>query len=192
MAKEIGNSPPRACSENGCDRKVHARGLCKFHHKRALSKGLMSRKIKSVDNIDNNISHCPTTGCWLWTGPCDRNGYGYICIGSKKIMVHRYLAGVSDSSICVCHKCDTPACVNPDHMFFGSQVDNMRDMNAKGRHFRPRGEIHPKSKISNSLAAKAREMFSSGFTRKQISDHIHLGYRSTCLLLQGKTWEGIE
>jgi hypothetical protein len=77
-------------------------------------------------------------GCWLWTGYVAKNGYGQVGIGHrKKIYAHRLvytrLVGPIPRKKKLCHKCDTPACVRPSHMFVGTQLDNMRDCSRKWR-----------------------------------------------------------
>ena len=104
----------------------------------------------------------PNTGCWLWAGATTKAGYGQFGVGSKVIYAHRLaleLAGqVIPDGMCVCHRCDTPACVNPEHLFVGSHADNARDRDIKGRHWQskkthcPRG--HPL--IAGNLYGGAR------------------------------------
>lgn len=83
-----------------------------------------------------------TDGCWTWLGNKDGHGYGRLWVGrpathSGFVAAHRYSAmlhlGMFDRRLFVCHSCDTPSCVRPDHLFLGSPADNMRDMAAKGR-----------------------------------------------------------
>lgn len=86
----------------------------------------------------------PNSGCRLWTGPVCRLGYGRVWNGGKSPeLVHRlaYEAafGPFDPALKVCHRCDTPSCINPDHLFLGTQTENLRDMFAKGR-ANPRGK----------------------------------------------------
>jgi len=80
------------------------------------------------------------TGCWEWTGFRSRDGYGQIRYGTSSagiVYVHRASYEVFKGPIpegqVVCHACDNPPCFNPDHLFLGSQTDNMRDAQKKGR-----------------------------------------------------------
>lgn len=78
--------------------------------------------------------------CWLWDGGLDADGYGALGVGTREegtVKSHRLSYAVLNHPIpddlCVLHRCDVPACVNPDHLFLGTRVDNVEDMWAKGR-----------------------------------------------------------
>lgn len=85
----------------------------------------------------------PNTGCWLWNGPHNLQGYGRFTISRKSSIGYRTQAahrfswllyrGPIENDFWVLHKCDTPACVNPDHLFLGTRTDNVHDMAKKGR-----------------------------------------------------------
>lgn len=97
------------------------------------------------------------SGCWLWRGR-DRGsmGYGVIKVDGKLIPAHRYSwmlhRGEIPHGVLVCHKCDIPKCVNPEHLFLGNHQDNMDDCKRKGRtrggtKTPLRGEDNPHSKL---------------------------------------------
>ena len=80
----------------------------------------------------------PETGCILWTGSRTTNGYGQVRWNGRVWRAHRaaWLArhGPIRKGLCVCHRCDVRPCINPDHLFLGTQKDNMADLAAKKGH----------------------------------------------------------
>ena len=103
----------------------------------------------------------PNSGCWLWLGRCDGKGYGRF----NNTMVHRlsYLAarGPISAGLLVLHKCDVPGCINPDHLFLGTALDNARDRDRKGRG----GHGQPKPGLRKP-ADRAGITFSARYSRK--------------------------
>lgn len=87
--------------------------------------------------IDRSFQHVDTE-CWEWLGCVKPNGYGRITIDGKQYHVHRValsaFVGIdAPPDIDVCHECDFRRCINPDHLFLGTRLDNMLDAKAKGR-----------------------------------------------------------
>jgi hypothetical protein len=79
----------------------------------------------------------PNSGCWLWLGTVTRFGYGRLGVRKTKERAHRFslqmFTGEQGRGLFVCHKCDVPSCVNPEHLFWGTQKDNLQDAAKKGR-----------------------------------------------------------
>lgn len=122
-------------------------------------KGL--RTIKYEDITQNQIikfwSHVSILdkeSCWLFFGGNGKRGYGMISINGESHLAHRISYVINnkiDLDVLVCHTCDNPPCVNPSHLFIGSQVENMLDMFEKERVVRPTCEDHHMAKLTNDL-----------------------------------------
>ncbi len=100
------------------------------------------------------------TGCWLWSGAYrdTTRRYGGLKINYRTHRAHRvsWMLFRSGSPAMVCHRCDTPLCVNPDHLFAGDARANVADMMAKGRKRSLRGDQHPTIKLSDADVAAIR------------------------------------
>ena len=130
--------------------------------------------------------------CWLWTGPKDKDGYGYAKLRGRRVeKAHRlafrlYRTNVPDGML-VCHSCDNPACCNPEHLFLGTALDNKTDSVAKDRHVR--GEkLYWKAKLTESDVLAIRD-------DKRSSYDIAAEYGVTATLVQSiwkrKIWKHV-
>lgn len=116
---------------------------------------------KKVSKIDN--------GCWVWLGSKDKNGYGVVRRNNKTYFAHRYSFYLENnyfpSKLYVLHKCDNTACVNPNHLFLGTQKDNMDDMKSKGRDNRYSGN----RKLSLNEVKEIRSKLANGKRNKDVA-----------------------
>ncbi len=110
--------------------------------------------------------------CWLWTACTKRDGYGRIWHRGKVAIAHRVAweleRGPIPEGLFVCHHCDNHRCVRPDHLFLGTQADNLQDMTAKGR--RAVGERLPQTRLTDAQIAEMRRLYrSGGMLQRQIA-----------------------
>lgn len=133
-----------------------------------------------------------TDGCWIWTGFLDKAGYGQINRGNNRcIFAHRaayvlHTLKEIPEGLEVCHHCDNPRCVRPDHLFLGTQADNMADCANKKRH--ARGESHYTAKVNWETVRKIRELNAIGRSHQSIADEFGLKRRHVCKIANGKIW----
>jgi len=140
-----------------------------------------------------------TADCWLWTGAKTYGGYGVINSGGrdgKIIRAHRLSwelhNGPFPAELDVCHKCDNPSCVRPDHLFLGTAKDNVADMIHKGRRVmgpRRRGEEHPRARLTESQVLAIRAAHASGTaSQRQLAREYGVDRRAIHQVVYRKTW----
>ena len=137
----------------------------------------------------------PYTGCWIWTAHIASSGYGKIRHQGRIKRAHRlsyelHIGPIPEGggyyeTLCVCHHCDNPTCVNPDHLFIGSQADNLRDMADKGRGAPPFGENHGRSKLTESDVIAIR---SDSRSLRAIAADYHIRHSTVGDIRLRKTW----
>ena len=104
----------------------------------------MAKYMSYEDRFMQKVNKTET--CWLWTGALNSRGYGSFGVYGKATSAHRYsyehFKGKIPEGMIVCHSCDVPACVNPDHLWVGTYLDNSRDCIRKGRFRQSAGNPH--------------------------------------------------
>lgn len=191
------------CSIKSCSRVATAKGLCQMHYMRLLRGGNLDAPIKRPKNapvtLDWIFDRCEKkdSGCLEWRGLKNHAGYPRICFPGRGVMiggrsVYTLIHGEIPPGKFVCHTCDNPSCLNPDHLFVGSPKENTSDMFSKGRNnaktspesFR-RNENHPSSKLS---VAQVLEIRKSNKTRQKLADEYGVSKSAINAICLGKTW----
>lgn len=126
--------------------------------------------------------------CWEWTACKNNAGYGNFKIGGRVVNASRFvlsLEGVeAPDGMCVCHHCDNPGCVNPDHLFVGTYSDNMYDMHSKRRHHK-----EPKA-LTKDQARVIRKVFqrTPGTGQSRLANYFGVSQTTISRVLRGKIW----
>lgn len=146
--------------------------------------------------------HTPELGrCWVWTASLFGNGYGQIGLGHSKqgnMPAHRASweihNGPIEGGLFVLHRCDNQLCVNPDHLFLGTQVENLEDMTRKGRRrwgdFR--GEGHGQAKMTEALVYEIRSRFAGGERICDLAREYGLQHGGLSAIVHRRSWRHLE
>lgn len=205
------------CSVIECNGTTVAKGLCGKHYQRMKAHGDPNKKIglKGEAVEDRFWSRVKKTeGCWTWTGPATSDGYGRLFRGGKTIRAHRLSyemhKGDIPDGMNVCHRCDNPPCVNPDHLFLGTTADNMADKKQKGRGNEPsrsgnnhwmnrkpesvaKGSAFGRSDLTDSRVLQIKLRYvAGGITQRALAAEFGISYKNLNLILSGKTWKHVQ
>lgn len=153
-----------------------------------------------------------TDGCWEWTGSTQGRGYGSFFADGRSHQAHRWIYeqffGPQPKHIHICHKCDNPICIRPDHLFAGTRSDNMKDCAGKGRnvmqkfpersHFKGknniqcRGERQGNSKLKSQDIAEIKSLASSGLSSARIAPMFGVHPAHVRKIVRGNAWAHTE
>lgn len=172
---------------------VDCRGAHQTNVAKAVTpESLAERFWKSVDKNCPEPAHVPGIGaCWEWRGSILDSGYGLFYLGPvvpRQMRAHRYawyLEHGSHAEKFVCHRCDNPKCVRPDHLFEGTHAENMTDCVSKGR-------MHTASKILDP--AKVREIrrrHSEGDRTQAIADDYGVSFACIHMVVTHQSWKSV-
>lgn len=153
----------------------------------ATTKENFLQRVKKMDN-----------GCWIWTGYVDEIGYGIIGAQGKNWKTHRlswfYFNGNIPNGKKVLHKCDVRNCVNPDHLFLGTQSDNMKDCKNKGRNVSPKlkGTENPMSVLTDKQVLEMRKFRKeTNLSYSKIGKKFKVSAMTAYRAIVGESWNHI-
>ena len=150
--------------------------------------------------------------CWLWTASKNGKGYGYVWASGKLFKSHRVAwiiaNGTIPKGVCALHRCDNPSCVNPTHLFIGTNADNMRDMAEKRRKVvaygnkhgsrthpesRPKGECQANAKLTNDKVVHIRAIYAEGgITKSRLATKFDVSRVTISRVIERKRWAHVK
>lgn len=166
-------------------------------------------KANSMERFWSRVDKTAPDGCWLWTGPTTHRGHGRISWFGSNTTTHKlswiFHFGVIPNGLWVLHNCptiDRPHCVNPDHLYLGTQADNVRDAVAKqqmasgdahGLRLHPeraaRGERHGRAKLTETAVMAIRRRYASGVDSAAVlAREFDIGVLQVRNIVHGRTW----
>lgn len=150
------------------------------------------------------VVRIPWSGCWIFTGAVNEFGYGIVGIGGRGLgndrthrVTYQHYRGEIPEGMFVCHHCDVPSCCNPDHLFLGTNHDNVRDCVSKLRNSPPPrnlhviGEAHPSHKMTVPDIVSIRSLREKGWTLAKISARFGICDATILRICQRKTWKHV-
>lgn len=196
----------RPCNAKNCERIIRGNSTyCSMHRRRFAKYGdpdvVDTKTLPLPDRFALKYEVCKKTGCWNWTGSTNRSGYGTMSPTGFGTLAHRISYGLHVGPIpkgngphgtCVCHSCDNPACVNPEHLFLGSNAENMSDRNSKGRQARLRGSRNGHSKLKESVVSEIKAMLADGVTQCDIAEKYSVSQATISDIKLEKIWSHVK
>jgi len=167
-----------------------------FKSKEYKSKTIEEKLFTRVNKDGQTMAHTPHLGkCWEWTG--GRNdGYGCMKI-VKNELTHRISwrikFGEIQDGMCVLHKCDNRICVNPEHLFLGTNADNVRDRTLKGRSNRPKSFNNQEFKLNPEKVIKIRKIReSTDLTYNEIAKLFNVSGHTIFSICKRHVWANVD
>lgn len=152
-----------------------------------------SRKRDLFERLWEKVDVKAESECWEYKEYRNQDGYGVITtVGDKKILTHRVAFmsknGIIPDGMRILHKCDNPPCCNPNHLFLGTQADNVRDMHQKGRATKVQGEKSHKAKLTNEEVLEIRATYNGG-NRMGLSKKYKVHHNTIMWIVTNKSWK---
>ncbi len=157
---------------------------------------LQYSKERMLVRFNKNVFPEPNTGCWLWGGATNADGYpnfpwrpGNISLGHRfSYLIYK---GEFDRSLFVCHSCDNPSCVNPDHLFLGTVTDNNADRDRKGRFNPLNGSKNGMAKPDEEKVREIKALIELGVSFRKIGKMYGIDHAIPHRIKDGKAWKHV-
>jgi hypothetical protein len=191
----------KQCLVIGCGEEHEALGFCRKHYMRFRKGASLTGPDRFGRTLEERYREKlgpkdPVTGCIEWTARRNNDGYGQLRVGSKTIGAHRLAYELKHGPIPpgmkVCHHCDNPACCNDEHLFLGTDADNMADREAKGRGVRLQGEKHGRAKLTEAAVVEIRRRLAAGEVQRVIAEDFGISNQEVSNIKTGISWKHLK
>ena len=199
------------CTIKDCGQPHRGHGYCNSHYQKFYLFGeplgkperKLNFKVEEIckstilERFERNFEKLDKNSCWLWKKALNGSGYGSTRIRSfsKSSMAHRIsyelYIGEIPKGLYVCHSCDIPSCVNPNHLFLGTQSDNNKDMKSKNRGNYDIGSQCHNAKLNEEKVLSILEDLKNGISCKKLGLKHRISYVQISMIKSGKAWKHV-
>lgn len=181
----------RICSISGCSKPVYCRGHCATHYVTLRRKGVIPLVQTPAGKAAAFVEEClasNTDDCVLWPYGKDKGGYGSFTLNKRTTRAHRYICarvhGEAPHGLFACHSCGNASCVNPRHLRWGSQTENIADARQHGTLVC--GERHSAAKLSERDVLEIR---ASRCTANELAERYSISLNYVKAVQNGRKWK---
>lgn len=180
------------CSVDECDNPYRSRGLCNAHYQKWLKANPITKTAPPSPEEVFWASVDRSGGCWIWTGAKHERGYGeFSHSNGKRERAHRFslqlkLGRPLVAGSYACHTCDTPSCVNPNHLYEGTPQTNISDAVSRGRNIR--GTACHKAKFTIEDVLTIRERAAAGEVYRRMAEEYGVYPSAISQIARGAQW----
>jgi hypothetical protein len=186
----------RNCTVPGCDGKYRSRGMCSIHYDRwrkSVPKAERQPLPGLRERFFTKTRRDPASGCLIWTGALDPRGYGRLGVtGRRTVFAHRLalewrLGRSLEPGLEACHRCDTPACVEANHLYEGTRQQNVNDCTRQRRH--AWGAANGHHKLSPDDVREIRRLLQTGQSQRGIAARFDVHPSVVSRINSGRRWQ---
>ncbi len=164
-------------------------------HQALTNRGVIRAKPTLRERFEDKWEVVTESGCWLWVARLNKHGYGTFQIGCRSCLAHRVSFEIYRSPIPegmeILHKCDVRACVNPQHLYVGTQFENMRDRSERSSWEQAKGSQSVRSKLTEEDVLEIRRMSSAGRSYAELSERFGICKSNVATIVRRETWRHV-